>query len=209
MLNYRGFSACVISDGVELKTYEEQIIGKRDETGDQRRTRACWIPSVEGAEWYIMWKNDAGEDAEIASCAHVFVDGQDVASGIMRAHRSTPMERKGAKTSTGRVKPFTFSRIQLTGMVHFREHSCMTDISVVRLDDDSIADENDVRAPKIGCIRLEIKLVVLGKTVPLRPYDPEEIGIMHEKAKKAGVHATTYDALLREIWIRSDVPVLH
>lgn len=59
-------------------------------------------------------------------------------------------------------------------------------------DDDSVADPHDPRATDLGTIKIEIKFVRLGRAVPIRPCDPENVGPVHEKAKKAGVHTTTY-----------------
>ena len=60
-----------------------------------------------------------------------------------------------------------------------------------RADDDDVADPNDPRAAHIGTIRVEIKFIQTGKIVPLLPVDAKDVGLIHEKAKKAGIHTTT------------------
>ena len=65
----------------------------------------------------VWWKDDS--KARIATSGHVFVDGRDVASAIMRPGRSKPVERLGAKTSSKTIKPFKFSVLRVTGTPTF------------------------------------------------------------------------------------------
>ncbi|KAG9014038.1 hypothetical protein FRB94_000235 [Tulasnella sp. JGI-2019a] len=180
-ISHRGFSASVLIDGMPTPIYQPEY---DSHTGDlleelpSKRIRTCWIPSLEGKNFSVAFQNDEGEDAEHASCAHIFVDGKDVASAIMRPGRVKPAVRHGAKVSPSVIKPFTFSRIRLT-------------------DDDDIADPNDPRAKDIGTIRVEIKFIRTGKIVPIKACDPEDIGLIHEKAKKASIHTTTYKTTKR------------
>jgi hypothetical protein len=45
---------------------------------------------------------------------HVFIDGNDVASAIIRPGAYNPVLRSGAKTKDG-LRPFTFAKLNLTG----------------------------------------------------------------------------------------------
>lgn len=143
----------------------------------------------------MCWQNDNRSKA--ATSGHVFVDGIDVASAIMRAERCVQagqatraldfmadativlhcrvnhVERSGAKTSTSTVRPFVFGELQLT-------------------DDERIAPVRDPSAADIGQIRLEITRVVLGAEVPFKAAVVDERGPVHERAKKAGAHVTRY-----------------
>ncbi|KAG8853904.1 hypothetical protein FRB96_007913 [Tulasnella sp. 330] len=180
-ISHRGFSASILIDGVPAPIYRpEYDTHNADFSEDlpKKRIRTCWIPSVEGKNFSVAFQNDEGEEAENASCAHIFVDGKDIASAIMRPARATPAVRDGAKLSPSVIKPFTFSKIQLT-------------------DDDTIADPNDPRTQDIGTIRIEIKFIRLGKVVPIKACDPQNIGPIHEKAKKASIHTTTYKTTKR------------
>ncbi|KAG8954207.1 hypothetical protein FRC04_000428 [Tulasnella sp. 424] len=94
-------------------------------------------------------------------------------SAILRPGRLYPATRHGAKINADEVRPFTFSKLELT-------------------DDDSVADPGDPRGKDIGTIQVKIKYIRLGSVVPLKKTNPEDIGVVHEKAKKAGIHATTY-----------------
>lgn len=111
----------------------------------------------------------------------------------MRPHRDTPVVRHGAKISPTVIKPFTFSKLELTGR-HAERAICERTYANVlaEVDDDDAADPNDPRAREIGTIRVELKYVKIFRKVPIVPCDPEDAGPVHEKAKKAGVHQTTH-----------------
>lgn len=46
---------------------------------------------------------------------HVFVDGKDVSSGIIREGNFGPIKREGMKIKDGKLRPFTFAKLNLTG----------------------------------------------------------------------------------------------
>ncbi|GJJ08353.1 hypothetical protein Clacol_002567 [Clathrus columnatus] len=161
-LSHRGFSTWISVNGDPVPVYNIQTEGSRC-TG--------WIPSEVGKHFSVCWKNKSGD--RIATSGHVFVDGRDVASAIMRPGRSIPVERAGMKTSSRRIKPFKFSVLTLT-------------------DDDSVADIHDPSLEHMGTIRLEISQVKLGSEIQFKGYRAEEHCAVHEKAKKLGAHCTSF-----------------
>lgn len=61
-----------------------------------------------------------------------------------------------------------------------------------RTDDDSLANMYDNTLKDVGTIRVEINRVQLGDSMRFEGYDAENLGYVHEKAKKAGAHCTRY-----------------
>ncbi|KAG8900518.1 hypothetical protein FRB99_005988 [Tulasnella sp. 403] len=111
-----------------------------------------------------------------------------IITAILRPGRTKPAIRHGVKLSQTRIKPFMFSKLKLTG-----EWSSACE----HLDDESLADPDDPRTQDIGTIRIEIKYIRLGDVVPIVRGSINEIGLVHEKAKKAGVHTTTFQSIKR------------
>ncbi|KAH7106370.1 hypothetical protein BKA62DRAFT_651023 [Auriculariales sp. MPI-PUGE-AT-0066] len=162
MLQHKGFSAWIVSNDEELDEYTVTV---KDDVVE------CWIVSKKGQTFAVCWQND--NERKIATSGHVFVDGNDVASAIMRPQRISHVERNGARISSSNVRPFVFDELQLT-------------------DDDKIAPVRDPSAQHIGTIRLEITRVVLGAEIEFKPANVGDRGPVHEKAKKAGSHVTRY-----------------
>lgn len=126
----------------------------------------------------------------IPTSGHVFIDGKDVASAIIRPGRTTPVERSGAKQVSHKIKPFTFANLTLTGM--FSRCSsllALNKLSII-IDDDELADPGDNRMKDVGSVRVEIKRVRLGDEVPFEGYKVPDTEVVHERAKKAGAHCT-------------------
>lgn len=67
-------------------------------------------------QFSVLWKDNSGK--RISTSGHVFIDGKDVASAIIRSGRTTPVERSGVKRSSRVIKPFKFSELMLTGKWH-------------------------------------------------------------------------------------------
>ena len=57
---------------------------------------------------------------------------------------------------------------------------------------DKIANKRDKSTIDIGTIRVEIKLVCLGRPVDFEGYEARNVGVVHEQAKKAGAHCTRW-----------------
>ncbi|KAF8591218.1 hypothetical protein K439DRAFT_1627287 [Ramaria rubella] len=172
-LTCRGFSAWITIEGEPIPVYKEETT---------EATCRAWIPSTVGKTFSVWWKDDS--KTRIATSGHVFIDGHDVASAIMRPGRSKPVERMGAKTSARRLKPFRFSVLRLT-------------------DDDTIANQNDPGLKDMGTIKIEISRVKLGGEVPFKGYEAQEHGLVHEKAKKLGAHCIAYDPSKRTVASRT------
>lgn len=152
----------------------------------------------------VAWRKD--DHREIASSGHIFIDGKDVASGVMRPRRTRHVERSAAKVSSSRARAFYFTTLELTGTVVvsancfdiFRVPKCKysrlflaMNVKSCRVDDELIAPLYDQRLKDAGSIRLEVTFVRLGAAVPIVPAEVESITIAHEKAKKAGAMVTT------------------
>lgn len=135
MLQHLGYSCWVSYDGKAIQYYNEEVKGS---------IKTAWIPSEAGKvriftlqsnptntsvlllqTFSVSWKK--ADDEKIATSGHVFIDGKDVASAIMRPDRTKPVERSGAKCSSRTVKPFTFSRLNLTGESFHRLSKCDTE----------------------------------------------------------------------------------
>lgn len=110
VLTHRDFKAWITCDGKVLE--EVQVEVPKDTKSKERNTIACWIPSIAGKKFSVFWEDLRGVHA---SCGHVFIDGADVASAIMREGRRTPVERSGVKVKSRKSKPFTFAELNLTG----------------------------------------------------------------------------------------------
>ncbi|KAF8525909.1 hypothetical protein BU17DRAFT_41206 [Hysterangium stoloniferum] len=161
-LSHKNFSAWITMDKAVLPVYQEQ---------KENNTCSGWIPSSVGQNFSVWWKDDS--KSRIATSGHVFIDGRDVASAIMRAGRTKPVERSGAKTSARQLKPFIFSVLNLT-------------------DDDSIANPCDPALQEMGTIKVEITRVKIGDEVPFNGYEAQDHGPVHERAKKLGAHCTSF-----------------
>lgn len=46
---------------------------------------------------------------------HVWIDGKDVSSAIIRPGNYGPVSRSGVKLKNGNLRPFTFAKLNLTG----------------------------------------------------------------------------------------------
>ncbi|PVF97295.1 hypothetical protein CPB86DRAFT_707347 [Serendipita vermifera] len=161
-LRHNGFKAWITSEGQKLPVFN---------TITDDKTVTCWIPSPPNKPFSVWWRKE--DSRQVASSGHVFIDGKDVASGVMRPLRRRPVERSSAKVSRGRARPFTFTALELT-------------------DDEFVAPVHDDRLNEAGTIRLEVTYVKLGTSVPVITTEVENITIAHERAKKAGAMITTF-----------------
>ncbi|KAF9507504.1 hypothetical protein BS47DRAFT_1421412, partial [Hydnum rufescens UP504] len=132
-------------------------------------TATCWIPSVAGTQFSVHWRCVNPQDA---SSGHVFIDGNDVASAIIRPGAYNPVLRSGAKTKDG-LRPFTFAKLNLT-------------------DNERLANPRDPTLMDIGSIELRLTYVRLGPPVKFEGYETKNRGLVHERAKKMGAHYTAY-----------------
>ncbi|QRV74966.1 hypothetical protein RhiJN_02981 [Ceratobasidium sp. AG-Ba] len=158
MLRHKDFSACIFVDGKEVEYYNPRI--KYDD-------------SAEGRENFtVSWKDHRGIHH---SSGHIFIDGKDVASAIMRRGRGKPVSRSGAKVMANKLRPFKFAHLNVTS-------------------DDTIADKkkDKEKLKEMSTIRLAITFVELGNVVPFKSLQVEDGGPVHEEAKALGL-TTQYD----------------
>ncbi|CAE6480358.1 unnamed protein product [Rhizoctonia solani] len=168
MLRFKDFSACVFVDGVEVEYFEPKI--KWDDSEEGREVMHAYIVGEPGKHFMVSWKDHRGTKA---SSGHIFIDGKDVASAIMRPGRSKPVSRSGAKISADKLRPFKFANLKITS-------------------DDKLADKkkDKERLKEMSTIRLEITYVDVGSVVPFKSQKVHEWG--HE-AKALGL-MTEYDS---------------
>ncbi|CAE6443424.1 unnamed protein product [Rhizoctonia solani] len=164
------FSACIFVDGVEVEYFEPKT--KWDESEEGREVMHAYIVGEPGKNFTVSWKDHRGTKA---SSGHIFVDGKDVASAIMRPGRSKPVSRSGAKVSADKLRPFKFANLNITS-------------------DDKLADKkkDKERLKEMSTIRLEITYVQVGPVVPFKSQEIHEWGHVHEQAKALGL-MTEYD----------------
>ncbi|GJE94865.1 hypothetical protein PsYK624_110410 [Phanerochaete sordida] len=137
------------------------------EEGDS--TVICWIPSEEGKEFSIKTVNDT--PSTIITC-ETDVDGRSMDRTICRAKASTLV--RGTYSSASAVRPFTFTRIGVS-------------------DDDDLLDTDNANIEAIGTIRVSVRRVeeLEKRAFVAGEYDTTEIGLLHERRKKAGVHCVS------------------
>ncbi|CAE7054953.1 unnamed protein product [Rhizoctonia solani] len=171
MLRFKDFSACVFVDGVEVEYFEPKT--KWDDSEEGREVMHAYIIGEPGQHFVVSWRDHRGSKA---SSGHIFIDGKDVASAIMRPGRGKPVSRAGAKISADKLRPFKFANLNITS-------------------DDRLADKkkDKVRLKEMSTIRLEITYVELGAIVPFKNQKVHEWGHVHEEAKSLGL-MTEYDS---------------
>ncbi|KAG8744139.1 hypothetical protein FRC10_010708 [Ceratobasidium sp. 414] len=170
MLRNGDFSACIFVDGVEVEYFNPRV--KYDDSEAGREVMHAYIIGEPGKNFTVSWKDHRGTNH---SSGHIFVDGKDVASAIMRRGRGKPVSRSGAKVSANKLRPFKFAHLTLTS-------------------DDRIADKkkDKEKLKEMSTIRLAITYVELGGLVPFKSLQVEDWGPVHEEAKALGL-TTRYD----------------
>ncbi|KAI0061059.1 hypothetical protein BV25DRAFT_830896 [Artomyces pyxidatus] len=157
-LRLQGLEVCLISDGNEIPRYREEVLDER--------TISCYVPSKEGKEFQIIL---GASDVPLAWS--IYMDGRR-----MEGWAGVPGvvgRITGSHTSPLEVRPFCFSRLQLT-------------------DDDAHLHQHRARLEKLGSIEVRVCRAqfshsrVLGDVAPV-----PEIGIVPERAKKNGWHCVS------------------
>ncbi|EIW53414.1 uncharacterized protein TRAVEDRAFT_40106 [Trametes versicolor FP-101664 SS1] len=156
---------------LELNGYSAHVNcdGKELETYDVRmedeRTISCWIPSEEGKTFIVHWGDDS---SSTTMRVDIFMDGRKVE---VFAHENKKTEYcRGAIETSDSLRPFLFAPLVLT-------------------DDDALL-HSDVSGD-LGTIHVQMRRVqryTKNKT-NFRGRHVPEIGSVHERSKKAGVHA--------------------
>ncbi|CEL55106.1 hypothetical protein RSOLAG1IB_01114 [Rhizoctonia solani AG-1 IB] len=165
MLRFKDFSACVFVDGVEVEYFEAKT--KWDDSEEGQEVMHAYIVGEPGKTFTVSWKDHRGTKA---TSGHIFIDGEDKASAIMRAGRGKPVSRSGAKISADKLRPFRFANLNITS-------------------DDRLADKkkDKERLKEMSTIRLEITYVRVGPVVPFKKQEIHEWGYVHEETKALGL----------------------
>ncbi|KAM5531067.1 hypothetical protein V8D89_011096 [Ganoderma adspersum] len=163
-LALNGYAAHICCDGKELAQYQPQ---QEDE-----RTVTCWIPSEGGKSFTVHWRDYS---AATLVQVNILVDGRCV--GRMAHERKPGGYLSGVLSRPDQMRPFLFSQLQLT-------------------DDEAVAPRSAAAASalaKLGCIEIEMRSVFAFVEAPNLAYvgDIPEIGPVHERSKKAWVHAVS------------------
>ncbi|KAF8322720.1 hypothetical protein DL93DRAFT_2162840 [Clavulina sp. PMI_390] len=164
MLELNDFRAWISSNGRRVEQFDIDY-------DYENNTVSCWIAGTILDEFTVHWRC---KNPENASSGHVWIDGKDVASAIIRPGNFSPVQRNGAKLKDGRMRPFTFAKLNLT-------------------DDDRMASPHDPSLADIGSIEVRIAWVKLGPAkAAFEGYDAHSRGLVHEKSKKMGAIHTVY-----------------
>ncbi|CAE6484034.1 unnamed protein product [Rhizoctonia solani] len=107
MLRCKDFSACVFVDGVEVEYFEPKI--KWDDSEEGREVMHAYIVGEPGKHFMVSWKDHRGTKA---SSGHIFIDGKDVASAIMRPGPDDRLADK--KKDKARLKEMSTIRLEIT-----------------------------------------------------------------------------------------------
>ncbi|KAI0324245.1 hypothetical protein GY45DRAFT_1314131 [Cubamyces sp. BRFM 1775] len=133
------------------------------------KTVTCWIASEEGKSFVIHYGD---KSASTNINVQIFVDGR-LAQSLAHLREWSSGQCGGIDVSQNEVRCFKFAPLVLT-------------------DDDSLLRLTSHEA--VGTIRITFTRVqeYVLSTKPYTPLKVAEIGAVHEKSKKAGVHTVTF-----------------
>ncbi|KAH9854612.1 hypothetical protein C2E23DRAFT_57464 [Lenzites betulinus] len=151
---------------------------------ENEKTISCWIPSEEGKAFSVHWKDESSAAIMMVWC---YMDGRKVAAG---AHKTTRTGKcSGVYKTAEQIAPFVFAPLVLT-------------------DDEAFANNNIISA-ELGTIRVEMIRVqnFTSTQTPFYTRDVHEIGPIHERNKKAGVHTVALGPPKKAVVSYGHVPV--
>ncbi|KAI0356946.1 hypothetical protein OH77DRAFT_1423213 [Trametes cingulata] len=161
-LNLNAYTAHICCDGEELKAYDVQIEGGK--------TVSCWIASEKGKNFSVHWGD---ESAKTLMDVEVFMDGRSV--DRVQHSESKAEHLTHAYVGPDQVRRFAFAPLMLTGS-----------------SDDDKALHSKV-SEELGTIRLTMTRAQGYKKASHKPFPGGrkvvDLGPVHERSKKAGVHA--------------------
>ncbi|TBU35987.1 hypothetical protein BD311DRAFT_793163 [Dichomitus squalens] len=102
MLDHRGFSAWITSDGLELVEFEPRV-------NDQAHTVTCWIAGSVGQPFIVHWRDHG---SLVDSASWIYFDGFKVSGQFL--HGSGEELRRGVRVGSEEERPFVFSSIDHT-----------------------------------------------------------------------------------------------
>ncbi|TBU50770.1 hypothetical protein BD309DRAFT_1075414 [Dichomitus squalens] len=99
MLDHRGFSAWITSDGLELVEFEPRI-------NTQAHTVTCWIAGSVGQPFIVHWRDHG---SLVDSASWIYFDGFKVSGQFL--YGSGEELRRGVRVGSEEERPFVFSSI--------------------------------------------------------------------------------------------------
>ncbi|KAL1947900.1 hypothetical protein VTO73DRAFT_13624 [Trametes versicolor] len=154
-------SARILSDGKELEIFSANHEDEITATG--------WIASEVSKEFRVQWTDHTGKQS---MAVDIYVDGR-LAQRLVHQPCDTENVCKGIYITEASICPFKFSELILT-------------------DDDALLNTKNT-SDKLGSIEVVFTRCegFIAATEPFQTTGFVEIGPIHEKSKKAGVHAVT------------------
>ncbi|KIM26293.1 hypothetical protein M408DRAFT_16968 [Serendipita vermifera MAFF 305830] len=154
-LSHNGFRAWIACEGTKLQTYA---------TSTEGTIMTCWVASLPDTPFSAAWKKQTPR--EVASSGHVFIDGHDVASGIMRPRRKRHVERSAVKTGTNHAR-LEISWVKLGKPVP---------LVTTKVENITIAHEQAKKAGAMVTTFAVPEPIERGKAVSTTPYDRDHPG---------------------------------
>ncbi|KAG8763103.1 hypothetical protein FRC12_008714 [Ceratobasidium sp. 428] len=155
------------SHGTQLEEFRKRDV--------DNQTTECWIPSEEGANFRIMWQPTMNFEPRLALRCSIRLDGRVVSPGCLSAHdisRGIPGKKDGMTVAPGLKRLYVFSHQETT-------------------DQDELALPENSRKADLATIQITLTWVRVTRSRHAHRYvEPEEPGILHERAAKKG-HRTT------------------
>ena len=105
MLSFRGVSACIRVDGVDLPCFQPEY-------SEDMRTATCWIPSEAGKEYTVSWTQI---DVKTKTAGRILLDGSQKPAASASLCDGKSCSRSAATLSAAEERPFVFSSIQASG----------------------------------------------------------------------------------------------
>ncbi|KAM5535168.1 hypothetical protein V8D89_011104 [Ganoderma adspersum] len=99
MLDHRGFSAYITTNGLELVEFEPRV-------NQQTHTVTCWIAGPVGQPFIVHWRDHG---SKVDSASYIYVDGFKV-SGQFLYGKGDEL-RRGVRVASEEERPFMFSPI--------------------------------------------------------------------------------------------------
>lgn len=146
-------------------------------------------------EFQVHWVDRTGKHSMTVA---IHVDGR-LAQRLVHRPCNTDKFCSGVYASEASIRPFKFSELILTGawfdalapLALFPEGSGL----IVCLDDDTLLNTKNT-SDKLGSIEIVLTRCegFIAATGPFQTTGFVEVGPIHEKSKKHGVHAVTYES---------------
>ncbi|EIW60360.1 uncharacterized protein TRAVEDRAFT_145680 [Trametes versicolor FP-101664 SS1] len=181
MIDFRGFSAWITCDDMELAEFEPRF-------DEKNHTVTCWIAGPVGKAFIVHWRDHG---SQIDSASYIYFDGFKVSGQFLFGYGEEL--RRGIRVGPEEDRPFVFSHIEADDMVGFgnlKPHknvgSIMLEIKQVQRMESYDLPQARAAPPVIRGHRPEGEVIVkYGETRPapvqkptwkIRPHDPNNPG---------------------------------